>query len=313
MRKNDPKGYLFYALGKEFKAEIDRHQERTGIIDAWTGRLKDYANRHMNGLREHRTDLEKATEHFREMWESLGRFKGIEGTTRQYDRRQQQIDINHDRSDCGAWRIKDFLVTTPLKFEERVVEQYNKMIDAKWHKAEIAYRKTRSWEYQNGELVCCGQDKRMQIEDKVRNHVISDFYDYPGTIIIAAFESFVLKYTGFNRQDYLQTYIPHLDYVICQYNRGTRSRRRIESFAKELKGHEGDLETMGSIIAKDLAENQSGLEGMPSYSSVKPRYYRTAEFNLRIADPATIQFPSAQADFVAARLIASQMVKHART
>lgn len=295
--KKDPKGYLFYALLEEFKAEIGRHQERTGITDAWTGRLRHYANRHIDGLRRHRTSLDEATEHFREMWESLGRFKGIEATTEEYIRLQQKIDIDHDRNDCGAWMIKDFLVTTPLRLEERADKQYSNMMSAIKDEADLVTSKLWDLELRGGRdrisLARKSRQEQKRIDKKSWMYHLS-FYDEPHTIITAAFESFMLKYTEFDRRDYSETYT-YFDAELSQ-EEDKYFRRRMESFVKAIKKHEGDLTGMASVIAKHLcykADCAGGSRGM----YIDP-FYPT--------DFTAIKFPSAQADFVAARLIAAQ-------
>ncbi len=288
--KNDPKGYLFYALRQEFEAEIDRHQERTGATEFVTNRLKDVAGRHIDGLRRSRTDLDAATKQFRSDWDALELVRYI-----------NFFDIDW-QPDARDMLHKHLLVTTPLKLEARIIERYQQITkELEEEEMTLILEQGKANIRGDRDLASRINQDLKRKDDSLRAYQGLGFYDLPQTIITAGFESFTLRYTKFDRQEYLKTY-SYFDAVVRQ-EEDKYLRKIMKPFARKLKEQAGDLKAMGDTIreylALDLASIGSSLAYKLECVEASRRFYPT-HFT-------TIKFPSAQADFVAARLIAAQV------
>ena len=220
------------------------------------------------------------------------------------------------------WNPDDFVLWTPQELHETVMGS-----------ADREHTQTNDEqgqvEYDLGNVADQGERERLEarLEDiRTKGAMLfhkrhySSIFDDPLYIIVAGYEGFILQRGDFDRDAYLATY----DYFDAPGEQEVQSYVLIEDefaddpkelqrardefgvlqekmrvYIGQLKQAAGNIPEMGKIVKEHLDMN---FPGNGRY--VNPRQFFIDPFEMNLPD---LTFPSAQADFIAARLVACSM------
>lgn len=182
------------------------------------------------------------------------------------------VYLNSSGRGC-IWQPHDFIFADPFILEERLVSQFMQ---------------------ERGNLI-------------LPSGFAFSIFDIPSEVIATAYEIHTLRNKRVPLLRYKDSY-EFLDEVVEKdkehYQKGSKlaaeSRRRLESYVRQLKRHAGDIEGMAGVIRRHLDYKTDKLGANPREYYVDPFYPH---------DMLQLQFPSAHADFIAARFIACAQQK----
>lgn len=302
------KDYFFNGVKREFEAEITVYTQRvltalaqkivylgqcsdkehwlsypTLDVDRESAHLKKIASDYINGMARNRENLTGAGEVMEKIYKQL-------------------LGIEHRI----AWTPLDFLVQTPIRLEEITLLRLRKEVKELDQEIEEARLAGSDWE-KDGKKRRIAKERYQRLADRRHQFTWSSFDDCPSTIITATYERLVflqeksgahrfIAAEGYDTDTYLQSYTyfqDQLSKLPPRYFEG-KDLVRIQSFIRQFTRRAGDIEAQGRLLKRCLDYK---TVGNTREFYIDPFYPKSQDFE-------TITFPSAQADFVAARVIA---------
>lgn len=277
--------YLFNGVREEFREDIIRHAARIGLPEDIVPELISISDSYLNGLRHHRENLAKAADVVR---------------TTYYDIMGFNTNVLPTR--YSGWRPHDFVFATPLNLQQRVLTAFEAEQSRLRAQIEYVQKLVRAADEKRREALAKEYESLADKHNVLALNVGRDPLNLPGDIAIGAYELFTVRNLSLP-QDALKRYLESYKFfedalreMHADEEKPTELYKACRSFLQKLGKHKRDIDAMAAVIGKELDSDRFGKSATNPYKGCIEPFYTT--------DPTKVRFPSAQADFVAASLIA---------